>query len=187
MRYIIGFLVTIGLIVLIFVLLLRGGGQPAQPNSGPSLPSYADTDTLMQMTIDEPINAASKHRQIQVTVGRDDVTVALMQGYSGHVLREKSYSNSQDAYAAFLYALARAGYDKGDNSSDLKEDRGYCPEGNRYIFEIIQNGHDIQRYWTTNCGGPHSFQGDKGTVLTLFQRQVPDYDEVTGGLGSGLY
>ncbi len=43
------------------------------------------------------------------------------------------------AYGAFLQSLAHAGFDKGDKDPALKDERGYCPLGNRYIYEIVEN------------------------------------------------
>lgn len=178
MRYIIGFLVTVGLLILLIVLLVthHGPSQTVTP-----LGNYATTSTVVRETIDGPVNAPQDHRQIQITVGRDNTTFDLIQGYDKTSLNTQVYPMTQAAYSAFLYSLQYAGYQKGNSDPKLKDERGYCPLGDRYVFEIIQDGQSIQRYWTTSCGGgaPSTFKGDFGMVVQLFQNQVPNYNSLT--------
>lgn len=176
MRFIIGVLIAIGLVVLIIVLILSGGGPSPQK---PSLISYANTSTVVRMTIDGAVVADQNHREIEVTVGQNSSSLQIIAGYQDHVIKTKSYSNNESSYNVFLHALQLAGYTNGDDSASLKDDLGVCPLGDRFIF-TIQNGSDqIQRYWTTNCNGGGSFKGNTDLVITLFQRQIPDYSSLT--------
>jgi hypothetical protein len=180
MRYIIGIFVTIGLIVLLIVLLLNHGGSNKVPQTQMPLTSYANTDTTVRLTTDEVINAPDNHRIIRITVGRDNTTFELLQGYDGNPLNTQTFAMSENAYGVFLHALEHADFTKGNNDSSLKDERGYCPLGRRYIFEILQNDSPIERYWTTSCGGtPHTFQGNAPLVLQLFRLQVPGYSNLT--------
>ncbi len=181
MRYLIGFFITIGLIILLIVLLFSGGDNPSKkvPTSGKPLSSYASTDVKVRLTIDWPINAAQNHRQTQITVDRNSADLTLFKGYDREVIRNQSYNNSQAGYSAFLHALELLNFTKGDTSNDsLKSEAGHCAIGQRYIFEIIQDGHDIERYWATSCNGPHTYQGNVSMTLDLFQRQIPNYQSV---------
>lgn len=184
MRYFIGFLVTIGLIILLIVLLFTGGGgsNPEKPKTTKALSEYASTDAVVRLTIDGPIVADQDHQAVQITVGQDDVTYSQVQGYQGTVVKQQSFVNNQNAYSNFLYALGHAGFTRGDNSKDRANEKGYCPRGNRYIFELIDGGNDIQRYWATNCKGTKTYTGDTSLTLTLFQAQVPGYNDLTQGL-----
>ena len=61
-------------------------------------------------------------------------------------------------------------------------EKGYCPLGNRYVFEIIEGGDAIQRYWATNCANRKTYKGNLSLTLMLFQAQVPDYNTLVAGL-----
>ena len=183
MKYFIGFLVTIGLIILLIVLLASGGGKPKVQTTQRSLISYANSDAVVRMTIDGPINANQDHRQIQVTVNRDQVTFEQMNGYDGQVAAQQQYASTQNAYTNFLAALTRANFTKGDSSKDMADERGLCPLGDRFVFELIDNGTDVQRFWATSCGGTKTYQGNLNLTVQLFRLQVPDYDTLAGTAG----
>jgi hypothetical protein len=184
MRYFIGFLITIGLIILLIVLLFTGGGgsNPKKPKTTKALTDYASTDAVVRLTIDGPIVADQNHQAVQITAGQDDVTYSQVQGYQGTVANQQSFVNNQNAYSNLLYALGHAGFTKGDNSKVLANEKGYCATGNRYIFELIDNGTDIERYWATSCGGTKTYQGNLNLTLTIFKAQVPGYNTLTQNL-----
>lgn len=181
MRYFIGFLITIGLIIVLIVLLFSGGDnkQTSAPEQPKTLVSYADTDTEVRMTIDGPTNANQVHQQVVITVGRDNTDFELLQGYQGSVVNAQSFANNQESYANFLRALSVAGYNNGDTDKALADERGYCSLGSRFIFEIINNGKTVQRFWTTTCGKPKTYLGEAGLTIDLFEAQVPEYNELT--------
>lgn len=187
MRYFISFLVALGLLFLVIFLLFHGGSKPATPQlTAQALPGYATTDAQAVMTIDGPVNAVQNHKQIRITVSRDNVTYEQLQGYSGDVVQTQQYPNTEDAYATFLITLARAGYTRGDNNPKARDERGFCPLGDRYIFQFTQDNNDLERYWTTSCGGPKTYQGPLGLTIKLFQLQVPNYSDLTHNISSSL-
>lgn len=190
MRYFVGFLITIGLLILLIVLLLTGGGGKKSPKTTGDKPrtttelaAYADTDAVVRWTADGQINANSLHTSLQVTVGREEVVYEQMTGYQGQVVKRQVYNNNQDAYSSFLYAIGRAGFTLGKTDSNLANENGYCSLGRRYVFELREGDHDIQRYWATSCGGgAKTYEGNLPLTLQLFQLQVPDYTDLTNNL-----
>lgn len=187
MRYIIGFLITVGLLILLVVLLLTGGNKKSQtpqsnsdrPRTTSELAAYADTDVVARMIIDGPINANQNHRAIRVTVGQNEVTYEQIQGYEGKVVNTRTYNNNQSAYSNFLYALGRNGFTLMNNDPKLPTEKGHCALGNRYIFEFVEGDHDIMRSWTTSCGGSiRTYEGNVGVTMQLFKLQVPDYQSL---------
>lgn len=184
MRYIIGFLVSIGLLILVFVMIFRGGGDDAAgPNAPRKLVDYANSTTVVRFIDDYPVNANLAHRQLVTTVGRDETVFEVKTGYEGQNLRAQSYANNPTSYATFLRSLQLAGYSQGKNDENLQDERGFCPNGHRYIYEIRQDNQLIQRYWNTSCSdGQGSFKGSTDIVRTLFQRQVPDFPRLTSGI-----
>jgi hypothetical protein len=178
-RYLLGFIATIGLVILVIFLIFHGGPKTSVSTTSKPLDSYANSNTDVSMTIDGPINDNQDHQQIKVTVSQNQTTFQQIQGYQGNVVKSQTYSNNADAYSSFLHALERAGFTEGDTSSALKNDLGYCPLGDRYIFVLNQNSNNLERYWATNCGGTSSYRGDLGLTLTLFENQVPNYSDLT--------
>lgn len=181
MRYIIGFIIGLGLIVLLFILIFRGPSTP--PSAQHKLVDYANTSTVMQFVDDYTVNADQTHRRLITTVGRDQTTFTVEQGYQGTVMRTQSYGNNEASYAYFLQALQVAGYTNGDTNAKNTDYRGYCPTGRRFIFSIKDGANTIQQFWATSCGGAATFHGKTTTILDLFKLQVPDYDKLTSDVG----
>lgn len=180
MRYLIGLLVIIAVMIFIIIRLLAGGGSEPQHLQN-DLAAYATTSTVVRMTIDNPIQAPETHREVQITVGRDTADFTLFRGYERDVMEHKTYPMSVTAFRAFLQALKFSGkYTEGNDDPSLKDETGYCALGNRYVFEIIdENGKVLQHYWDTTCG-VKTFRGDADTVEELFTTQIPDYDTLIG-------
>jgi hypothetical protein len=184
MRYIIGFLVTIGLIIVALILMFHGGSNSGQTpqTTAPALSQYANTDTQVRLTIDGPINSPTDHRQVRITVGQAQAEADVLQGYQGQVLKQQTTGNDSTSYAAFLHSLQLAGFAKGSTNAKLRDERGYCPQGNRFIYEIIRSDHkDQERYWYTSCG-QGSFQGAAQLTNDLFRAQVSNYETLVGNI-----
>jgi len=183
MRFFTAFLIAIGLLVLIFVIIFKSigsGGGPKQQQI--DLNSYANTSAVAQLTIDGPINADQIHQQVQITVGNTNTQFQILSGYQGQVVTSKTFANNEPAFAAFLHALNIAGFTKGDSDPKLSDPRGYCPDGDRYIFELDQGSDTIEKYWATSCGGEGTYGGNTEQTLDLFQNQVPHYSDLTANL-----
>ncbi len=180
MRYFVGFLVTIGLIIMILVLLLRGGSNPTTKPL--QLGDYAYTGATAQLIIDGPINADQNHREILIAVSQQAVTLTVYQGYQQSIVTTKSYGNNESAFAVFLHALQHAGFTLGNKDKTLSDERGYCPSGDRFIYSFNNNGGDLLRYWSTGCGGQGTFKGNTSTIQFLFKQQVSDYDNLTANV-----
>ena len=176
MRYFTGFLVSVGLIILILVIILKSGGSSNHPQPI-NLNSYANSDATVQLTIDGPINADQIHQSIQISIGRSESRSQLFQGYQGNIKTTNIYQNNQDAYTVFLHALNLVGFTKGNNDPKLSDERGYCPAGERYVFELTESG-DIERYWATSCGSQGTYGGSVIKTLDLFKKQIPDYNSI---------
>lgn len=182
MKYFIGYLITIGLLILLIIFLMRGGNDQTAPVTTKSLDSYASTDAEVSFLNEGPINAASEHQQILITVDQDYVTYKQIVGYDGHVVMTKRFANTQNAYSAFLSALGHAGFTRGDSNESLQNEKGLCPLGHRYIFELNEGTDQIQRTWATNCAGSKSFLGNIGLTITLFEAQVPGFSTLSSNV-----
>lgn len=183
MRYFLGFLGVVVLIVVVFVLVVRGlsGGGNNTPKSTTNLANYANTTTVMRYTAEGPVVANQNYNEVRITIGRDANTIEVVQGYEGQVVKAKTYPNNREAYGSFLRALQLLGYTNGVENSGLDDERGYCPGGNRYVYEIISGSADVQRYWKGTCG-VGTFQGQSQNIRALFRKQIPDYGTFVTGL-----
>jgi hypothetical protein len=175
MRYFTGFLIAIGLIILIFVIILKGGGSKAPSLN---LNSYANSDATIQLTIDGPITADQTHQQIQIAISPTDSGIEMLQGYQGSVTNSKTYLNNQNAYSVFIHALANTGFTKGVSSTNLDSEVGACSSGERYIFTLTEGGSTVAEYWSTSCGGG-TFGGNINVAMNLFEQQIPDFSTIT--------
>ncbi|MDB5168732.1 MAG: hypothetical protein JWO41_88 [Candidatus Saccharibacteria bacterium] len=175
LRYFVGFVVVIGLLILLIVLIFGGGDNKKVPQTTRTLSSYAAGNSQVSMTIDGKENSASEHRQVVIAVNPDRVLYEVKQGYNGSVIESHQFTNTTSAYTAFLLALEHANFNKVDTKHLDVDPRGYCPLGQRFIFELTDNGNKVSRDWWTTCNKPKTFLGDANTVITLFQAQVPGY------------
>ena len=180
LRFIIGFGVVIVLVIIALVIIL--GHHPVTHHQRP-LESYTNDPTAqIAMLIDGPVNAESKHNQVQVFINNTGTTINTFRGYNDQVINSKHYYLSVNGFHVLLRSLAYAGFMEGNSNPQLSEASGYCPTGNTYIFSLDDNGKQLQRYWTTDCGGTHTYNGDFQLTLSLFEAQVPDYSSLTSNL-----
>lgn len=180
-RYFAGFLAVIAFIILVFVLIFSLTGRQsntAGSNANTQLSDYAATTKTVRLTIGGVIRADSTYHEYQITIGQNRATMNVFTGFQGDVAATKSYDNNQAAYRNFLFALQRAGFDKGDAKAKVGDVTGACPTGDRYIMEVWYGSDQLQHYWTTSCNGGN-FKGNLNQVLTLFRWQIPDYSQLT--------
>ncbi|MBX6334391.1 hypothetical protein IRY61_03575 [Candidatus Saccharibacteria bacterium] len=181
-RFILGFVATVALVVLVAVLVIRGlsgGGRPADQID---LIDYSKTQTVMRMIITGPVKADQEHRSVRVTVGRSSNTIEMISGYEGNVIDSRTYPSNESAYATFLRAIDLQGYTRGDTNPEREDSRGYCPTGLTYTFQIITGSDTVQSLWTTTCDRG-TFRGNARIIRTLFREQIPDFGEFVRGTG----
>lgn len=179
MKYFLGLLASIGLIVLVFILILRAFSGGSTTQSQTPLSDYANTNTLIRMTVAGRIVSEQEHRAYQITVGQSEVRAETFKGYEHETIDTKMYQNNHQSFNNFLRALDLASFTKGTKDKDAEkksDERGVCPDGRRYVFEILRGNDTIQRYWATSCGGEGTFKGKTDAVLQLFEKQIPTTD-----------
>jgi hypothetical protein len=181
MRYFLGFLGIVALVIVVFVLVVRGFSGKSTPKTQTLLTDYTNTSTVMRLTAEGPVTANQKYNEVHITVGRDANTIEVIQGYQSQVVKAQTYPNNANAYGNFLSALQLLNYTKGNSDPKLADERGYCPTGSRYVYEIVSGASDVQRYWTGSCGGG-TFKGSAAVIRTLFTNQIPDFETFVAGL-----
>jgi hypothetical protein len=182
MRFFLAILAIIGLFILIFWLVFHNGSTSSTLPKALNLSSYATTDATVTFEIDGPINYDSAHRSIVITIGQNQNMVQVLEGYQGGVLDSATYPDNEPAYSEFLSALNYADFTTSHKST-VSSPTGTCALGNRYYFQVNEDGNSLQNLWTTSCGGEGTFNGDLATIETLFQAQIPNYSTTTAGVG----
>jgi hypothetical protein len=172
--------------MLLIVLIANRGDRPEQAagiNRETELVNYAATDATVRYTLGGRINARENHRVLQITVGQNERTATIFDGYQGKVLKQDTYLNDVDAFRAFLAALQNNGYTKPRIASRDVNPIGACASGKRYNYDILNSGEVKQSLWSTSCGNTKgTFAGNASNVQNLFEAQVPDYDAFIKGV-----
>lgn|SRR3989338_1726537 len=180
----VGILAISGLFIIGIMLLTSGGGGGKTPKPAKNAPKplidYAKTNATVSLTIKGAVNAREAHREIRVTVGKNSRELEIIKGYQNSVIKDKTYANDQAAYTEFLHAINYANFTR-ERGTDLKSEAGICPLGNRYVFALEQGDKEITRLWTSTCSGigRGTFDGETALLLSLFEKQIPDYDKLT--------
>lgn len=183
MRYFFGFLLVIVLVVFTFILVIRGFKGNGQTVSTVNLANLASTNSVVQFTDDGPITSQQSHQGLRITIGQYASTIQIYQGYQNNIIQSQTFANNQDAYAVFLKALQLQNYTKGNKEPALADARGYCPQGDRYSFQIINgNSQSVQNYWSTSCGGQGTFGGNVAGIIALYQAQIPNYANIANAI-----
>ncbi len=181
MKYFLGFLLTIALVVGVFILVIRGFTADRTPKDLLILADSANTDMSVIVTADGRINADQDHVGYRIGVDRTQATLETYKGYQNQITSTKSYANNTEAYTSFLRALDIAGFARGNDKAKQTDERGVCADGNRYIYEIKDSPKGDKRYWGTTCGGG-TFKGAGDDVRDLFEDQIPDFSEIIADL-----
>ncbi len=184
MKYFLGGLGIIGLIVIILVIVFSGGSSDDAPKEvvpGVKVSSYSSSNAIVRSTVDGRIVGNEAHRAIRISVAKDKRSVEVIQGYDGSVLKSAQFANTQASYDVFLRALEGAGFSKSKTAT-TSDEVGLCSQGNRYIYEIIEVAESKQRLWASSCDRQGTFAGQGQTVRTLFQDQIPDYSTFVSGV-----
>ncbi len=178
------FLIAIGLVALVAILIVRSisltSNQATESIERNALVDYAGTSTVVRLTIEGPIVADQNFRATEITIGSGKNEIKTIQGYQGRVDTARSFESNSAAYANFLRALDLQGYTLGNSNAQWADYRGFCPAGQRYIFEIINGSEVVQKYWSASCGRMGNFEGNTLQVLNLFRAQIPEYRQIVG-------
>lgn len=182
LRFLLGVGFAIVLLIILFVVIFNHGSGPKAPTPRPMATYATDPSANVAMLIDGPVNAVSQHNQVLVTVSNSNTTIDVFTGYNDQLVESKVYPMTVASFHVFLRSLESAEFNNGSTSPSLSQASGFCPTGDRYIFTFNADGSQKQRYWTTSCNGPHTYDGNLSLTLNLFEAQVPDYTNITGNL-----
>lgn len=170
------------LFIFIVIEIFGGSKKPAPNPSTPvvkSLPDYSSTTAQVSFTLDGPITGDDTHRQIKIIVDQFQRKLDIIGGYNGNIIQENNFANNQQAYDIFLRSLKNSGFMSKIKNPKITDERGQCPLGDRFIFELNDSGDVLSHSWTTSCGGTLGTLGvTSGTLQQLFKAQITNYDQI---------
>lgn len=176
-RYILGFISFIALIILGIVLIARvsnRGDNTIELAPTINLVEAVDSNADFVFTEQGPIVANEDHYQIRITVNRNNRRVEYIKGYEGTVVSQINLDNNEESFRQFLSAIDRVGFDT-TRETKFDSEAGLCPRGRRYILESEQADNSFRR-WTTSCNKQlGDFGGNLNSVASLFRKQIPNY------------
>jgi hypothetical protein len=179
-RYIIAFVGFLLLVIALLVIIFSGGKKaptPAQPVK--TLPDYSTSNAEVSLTIDGKVDGEDIHRAIRVSVDRYQRKLDILGGYNYNLLETHTFGNNQAAYDVFLRAINGAGFTSKNSKYKVDDERGKCPLGFRYIFELNDGGNKVSRLWSSTCSGVGTLGGNSAQLQTLFKAQITDYNKLT--------
>jgi hypothetical protein len=176
MKYILGIFGVIIVAILAIVLITRGGGnKPATTQKPLVVSEEARPGVSAVLTTQGAVTGENQRRAIRITVSQTERRLEILTGYGEAVERAQTYPNTEAGFETFLVALDQAGFEN-QKKSIVEDERGACPLGRRYIYELKEYSQDLLSLWSTSCGGKlGTFAGNRVTVRRLFERQIPDY------------
>lgn len=180
MKYVLGVFGVILVAILAIVLLTRGGNK--RPEEVPlTVAQEAREGVSAVYTTQGGVVGQDRRRAIRIVVNQEERRLEILTGYEEAVERAHTYPNTQSAFETFLVALDQAGFDK-KKETVIEDERGACPLGRRYIYELKEYSQDMLSLWGTSCGkNLGTFNGNRNTVKKLFEQQIPDYsDQIKG-------
>lgn len=179
MRYVIG---VLGIILVIFLVIALVFGRGSSPNTQQAavtkLVDYADKNSNVSLTTIGKLVGDESRREVRVTVTPNERRLEILSGYDESVMSLQSYPNTQEAYSNFLSALGNYGFTK-KRSTSITDPRGLCPTGQRYVYDLSQDGNHISNLWNTSCNDGSNFAGRGPIIREIFKAQIPDYDKQT--------
>lgn len=181
MKYFLGLLAAIGLIVLVFVLVIRGFSGGAKQEEPIDLVGYGNTDAYVRLTVEGPVVANQNHNAYQITIDRGQAKIETFKGYEREAIDTRTYDNNEEAYETLLLALDRSGFTRAIKEDRPTDPRGVCPTGNRYTYELVDGNSTILESWSATCH-KGTFRGESTQVRNLFTRQIPDFGRLTNKL-----
>ena len=185
MRYILAVLGILAVTILAIFLLVRHPSSTTSANTTTQQPAnlldHDNSNSAVVMTIQGRLVGEDKYQAVRITVTQSLRTVDILSGYEENTAKTESFPNTPAAYATFIRALNLSNFTKVRKGMPTDE-RGYCPIGNRFIYQLSESGHDVQRLWNDSCSNAEgTFAGSGSLIRELFQGQITDYNKFIVG------
>lgn len=184
MRYAIGVISVIVIALFAIILIVTrtpNTNTPQIDGQLVNLPDYSDSGALVTFTTEGRLQAQENHRIIRISISSTERTIDVLSGYDGEIIDGKTFTNSEAAFDEFMYGLKNAGF-SSEKEAEYETEKGVCPLGKRYIYELHNGGEQLVRLWASSCRrADGTFAGNTNLVRRLFQEQIPGYAKLASG------
>lgn len=177
MKFIIGVFSAIMILLLVVVLLFNRGDDASQPaaNTQPAqLVDYASKNSNVSLTTVGRVVGEDEQRSIRIVVSPSERRLEILGGYGQTVISSQAFANTPIGYQNFLSALSGQGFTRAKESK-IKDATTVCPTGQRFEYDLSENGDHVSNLWSVSCDRSGTFNGNAIVVRQLFERQIPQY------------
>ena len=194
---VIGIIFIAVLTLVSIILLIQAGRFILGSGDGEQLTDDTTEKTEQVLSIEEYIGSGAPttftrqgeiinnedFSQIEIEVTPNKRELRIINGYDGTIITREAFKNTEAAYEAFMYATAYEGI-TSQQESVYESVNGVCPGGERHIYSIDADGQDNDLdSWSTSCSSKHgNFAGERRSIQRLFEKQIPEYRELTQDL-----
>lgn len=144
-----------------------------------------DPAATISWTVQGRLVGEDQRRAIRISVSSSQRRIEILEGYDERVARSQDYPNTSAAFAAFARSLDNANFGK-ERTVKQPDERGICPQGNKYIYRLTKAGTEIMRTWSDTClssNGPFGGGNPSASLIQqLFKSQISDYSKFTSGV-----
>lgn len=179
MKYILGVVGVLGLLLVAFIFIFTRGGNDSQPKGAQpkQLVEYAKQNSSVSVTTTGPLVGDEDRRSIQITISALERELEVLSGYDGQVIDSYSFPNTPEAYKTFLSAMSGQGFTAA-KSSNIEDKWRVCPTGRHFEYKLTEMNKTVSDLWGVSCDKSGTFNGKGNTVRQLFERQIPEYTEL---------
>jgi hypothetical protein len=143
---------------------------------------FAKDTNNVSYTVFGPVVGEEDRRAIRITISANERRAEVLNGYYEIVSKSQTTANNQAAFDALLLALKGAGFDQYDKANKTIENT-VCTTGRHFSYQANFSGNDVLSSWSTSCSSKQgNFQGNRATVQTLMQAQIPNYTKFAEGV-----
>ena len=185
MKYVLGAIGTVLLLLIITLLLFNRGDDTKTPSENvpraAQLVDYANKNSSVSSTVVGKLVGDEQRRAIRIIVSPNERRLEILSTYDQTILSSESFPNDRTAYENFLSALGGQGF-LNKKETKIIDQRSVCPTGNRFVYDLSENGEHISNLWSVSCNKDGTFNGRGSVIRELFQRQIPDYQKFVHGV-----
>jgi len=182
MKYLFGVLGAFFVLIMALVLITSRGRRQSTGEKPLIVSQEARAGVSAVLTTQGAVTGEDRRRAIRISVSQNERRLEILTGYEESVESSSTFPNTQLAFENFLAALERAGY-SAKQRTIIKDNRGVCPFGSRYTYELREYSQDLMSRWNTSCSSKQGdFAGNGSTVRRLFQMQITDYNSLVQGV-----
>ncbi|MGB4420387.1 MAG: hypothetical protein WBI29_01140 [Candidatus Saccharimonadales bacterium] len=125
---------------------------------------------MVSLSVRGPIVADEDFRSYEIVISPNMRELSVYEGYKKNNLDSIKLNNNLPAYEQFVYALDKAGFMDGSNSSDNK---GVCATGYIYEFATIKDEKNVKKVWSSSCNNDRGIsRSSVKNIVNLFLNQI---------------